>query len=75
MKTPHNQPNVRRILEFKLQFQLITIDSFKSRVLIQPTKKDSAFLMKEKFVMLGKTTRLFYRQQQPTNDSDRPPHY
>jgi SlyX protein len=31
-------------------------------------------LMKEKFVMLGKQLD-FYRQQQPTNDSDRPPHY
>ena len=58
-------------LEFKLQFQEDTIDSL-NQVLINQQK--DILLMKEKFVMLGKQLDS-YRQQQPTSESDRPPHY
>jgi len=58
-------------LEFKLQFQEDTIDSL-NQVLISQQK--DMLLMKETLVMLGKQLNA-YRQQQPTLEGDRPPHY
>ncbi|MBR7887362.1 SlyX family protein [Marinomonas sp. A79] len=58
-------------LEIKLQFQEDTIDSL-NQVLIRQQK--DMLLMQEKLLLLGKQLES-YRQQQPIQDGDRPPHY
>ncbi|NLQ18226.1 SlyX family protein [Marinomonas sp. M1K-6] len=58
-------------LEFKLQFQEDTIDSLNQTLIDQ--QKDM-LLIKEKLVILGKQLES-YRQQQPSNEGERPPHY
>ncbi|MGO3739336.1 MAG: SlyX family protein [Marinomonas foliarum] len=58
-------------LEFKLQFQEDTIDSL-NQVLVSQQK--DMLRMQEKLVLLGNQLES-YRQQQPIQDGDRPPHY
>ncbi|MGO2354894.1 MAG: SlyX family protein [Marinomonas foliarum] len=58
-------------LEFKLQFQEDTIDSLNQALVSQ--QKDM-LRMQEKLVLLGNQLES-YRQQQPIQDGDRPPHY
>lgn len=58
-------------LEFKVQFQEDTIDSL-NQVLINQQK--DILLMKEKLILLGKQLES-HRQQQPSHDGERPPHY